>query len=212
MKKAINEPIVLSGRVYFEGFLAEVAGFAAPSTTLVGDIRMHNVNKPGKRSRFGQTVEFSGFYSASVYDGKRWRRLLLRRHAAVDASYVGAIARRDKAHACRSHLLTLSGRTAVWVKDDSGYEVTYSTQSTVSKAASKAPAQAPAVAKAPQPAAASKPAAEAAAPVVEAAAVAEATASVAEVKTVPCSQCPALKKRRVRRRKPNPNQMELFQS
>lgn len=181
MKKAINEPIVLSGRVYLEGFLAEVAGFAAPSTTLVGDIRMHNVNKPGKRSRFGQTVEFSGFYSASVYDGKRWRRLLLRRHAAVDASYVGAIARRDKAVACRSHLLTLGGRTAVWVKEDSGYEVTY-------KSAAPKP-----VAEAPKP-------------------VAEAPKPVAAEEKLPCPQCPALKKRRVRRRKPNPNQMELFKS
>lgn len=187
MKKAINEPIVLSGRVYFEGFLAEVAGFAAPSTTLVGDIRMHNVNKPGKRSRFGQTVEFSGFYSASVYDGKRWRRLLLRRHAAVDASYVGAIARRDKAVACRSHLITLAGRKAVWVKEDSGYEVTYKSAETKAAAAPKPVAEAP------------KP-------------VAEVPKPVAEAKSLPCPQCPALKKRRVRRRKPNPNQMELFKS
>lgn len=201
MKKAINEPIVLSGRVYFEGFLAEVAGFAAPSSTLVGDIRMHNVNKPGKRSRFGQTVEFSGFYSASVYDGKRWRRLLLRRHAAVDASYVGAIARRDKAVSCRAHLLTLAGRTAVWVKEDSGYEVTYKSATPKSAVAAPSPAAA-----APKPAVTAKaPVADAPQPVVTE------KAPVADAK-LPCPQCPALKKRRVRRRKPNPNQMELFKS
>lgn len=126
-KKATNEPIVLSGRVYFEGFLAEVAGSALPSAEklLRGDLRLHNVNKPGSRARFGETVEFSGFFSGSVFDGKKWRRLLMRQHAAVDASYVGTIARRDKAQACKRHLATLAGKTAVWVEKDSGYAVTY---------------------------------------------------------------------------------------
>lgn len=135
-KKRTCEPIQLSGRVYFKGFLAEIAGSPLPATVLTGDIRLHNVPKSGSRPRYGQTVEFAGFFSASVYDGKTWRRLLMRKHAAVDATYIGVIERRDKAYACRRHLISLGGKTASWVESDAGYEVVYQTaSSTVHKEA-----------------------------------------------------------------------------
>ena len=57
-KTALNEPIVLSGRVYLAGFLAqEVSGFDLPATLRAGDIKLHNVPKAGKRQRYGQAVE-----------------------------------------------------------------------------------------------------------------------------------------------------------
>lgn len=215
MKKQPNQPIVLSGRVFFDGFLAEVteagrtAGASAPAVLLPGDIKLHNVNKGGTRPRFGQDVSFDGFISAGVYDGKRFRRLLLRQHAAVDASYQGAIARRDKAHACRRHLLNLAGKCAVWVDKDSGYTVTYKDNSSRPAVVKTAPA-----ADKPAPAANSpatdkqhKPAAASAivAPVV----VTTSTAAAADKPAAtPAVHKPV--KRRIRRRKVNPNQLDMF--
>ena len=127
MKKApkLPEPIVLSGRVYLDGFLAEEAGFALALRLLVGDIKLHKVNKGGSRERFGQTYKYEGFFAAGIWDGKRWRRLLLRRKAAVDATFVGLVEMRSKARACVLQLRTLAAKKAVWVADDSGFEVTW---------------------------------------------------------------------------------------
>ena len=91
-KPALNEPIVLSGRVYLAGFLAqEVSGFDLPATLRAGDIKLHNVPKAGKRQRYGQSVEFSGFFAASIWNGKRFCRLLMRKKAAMDATYMGIV-------------------------------------------------------------------------------------------------------------------------
>lgn len=211
MKKQPNQPIVLSGRVFFDGFLAEVteagrtAGASAPAVLLPGDIKLHNVNKGGTRQRFGQDVSFDGFISAGVYDGKRFRRLLLRQHAAVDASYQGAIARRDKAHACRRHLLNLGGKCAVWVDKDSGYMVTYKDNSSRPVAVKPAPVAADVTDKATTTASAS------AIPSVSGAPAAVTTSTtIAADKPVatPTGHKPV--KRRTRRRKVNPNQLDMF--
>ena len=204
-KKATNEPIVLSGRVYFEGFLAEVAGSALPSAEklLRGDLRLHNVNKPGSRARFGETVEFSGFFSGSVFDGKKWRRLLMRQHAAVDASYVGTIARRDKAQACKRHLATLAGKTAVWVEKDSGYAVTYADN----RAGTTVKTAADGVATT-QPSTADAQVDGAGAETVVTRTVKTVTTRTVKTVTTTCKSAAA--KPRRRRRKENPNQMKLF--
>ncbi|MBK7747840.1 MAG: hypothetical protein IPI39_11375 [Candidatus Obscuribacter sp.] len=212
MKKQPNQPIVLSGRVFFDGFLAEVteagrtAGASRPAVLLPGDIKLHNVNKGGTRPRFGQDVSFDGFISAGVYDGKCFRRLLLRQHAAVDASYQGAIARRDKAHACRRHLLNLGGKCAVWVDKDSGYIVTYKDNS--SRPVTDKPAPAAANPAAVQP---TTTAAASAIPSVDMAPVAVTTSTTAAVdKPAATPDVHKPVKRRTRRRKVNPNQLDMF--
>lgn len=212
MKKQPNQPIVLSGRVFFDGFLAEVteagrtAGASAPAVLLPGDIKLHNVNKGGTRPRFGQDVSFDGFISAGVYDGKRFRRLLLRQHAAVDASYQGAIARRDKAHACRRHLLNLGGKCAVWVDKDSGYTVTYKDNSSRPAAVKSAPvADSATTVKATTPATTSDIPGVSGAP---AAVTTSTTAAADKPVATPTGHKPV--KRRTRRRKVNPNQLDMF--
>lgn len=160
-KPALNEPIVLSGRVYLAGFLAqEVSGFDLPATLRAGDIKLHNVPKAGKRQRYGQAVEFSGFFAASIWNGKRFCRLLMRKKAAMDATYMGIVELRSKARTCAVDLRRLSALQAVWVAADHGYEVTYNASShplshTTPQATSQ-PAAKPVVAKT----AAEKPAAE----------------------------------------------------
>ncbi len=125
-KIAQNEPIVLSGRVYLAGFLAEeVAGFDLPATLRAGDIKLHNVPKAGTRQRYGQNVVFTGFFAASIWNGKRFCRLLMRKKAAMDATYVGIVELRSKARTCAFDLKRLIAREAVWVAADHGYEVTY---------------------------------------------------------------------------------------
>jgi len=129
-KPALNEPIVLSGRVYLAGFLAqEVSGFDLPATLRAGDIKLHNVPKAGKRQRYGQSVEFSGFFAASIWNGKRFCRLLMRKKAAMDATYMGIVELRSKARTCAIDLRRLSALQAVWVAADHGYEVTYNASS-----------------------------------------------------------------------------------
>jgi hypothetical protein len=129
-KPALNEPIVLSGRVYLAGFLAqEVSGFDLPATLRAGDIKLHNVPKAGKRQRYGQSVEFSGFFAASIWNGKRFCRLLMRKKAAMDATYMGIVELRSKARTCVIDLRRLSALQAVWVAADHGYEVTYNASS-----------------------------------------------------------------------------------
>ncbi|MDR3616610.1 MAG: hypothetical protein P4L53_23825 [Candidatus Obscuribacterales bacterium] len=119
-----NEPIVLSGSVFLDGILAEDNPRARmPARLEVGDIRLHNVNKPGERPRFGEKVTFSGFIVASVWNGKKFRRFLLRKRGAIEPTYVGPAARRERAVALMSHLSTLVRRQAFWYSQDSGYEV-----------------------------------------------------------------------------------------
>jgi hypothetical protein len=119
-----NEPIVLSGSVFLNGILAEDNPRAGmPAKLEVGDIRLHNVNKLGERPRFGEKVTFSGFIVASVWNGKKFRKLLLRKRGAVESTYEGPVARRERAIALMRHLATLVRRQAVWFPQDSGYEV-----------------------------------------------------------------------------------------
>lgn len=165
-KPALNEPIILSGRVYLAGFLSqEVSGFDLPATLRAGDIKLHNVPKAGKRQRYGQSVEFSGFFAASIWNGKRFCRLLMRKKAAMDATYMGIVELRSKARTCVIDLRRLSALQAVWVADDHGYEVTYNASShplshTAPQATSQSAAK-PVVAKsAADKTAAEKPAAE----------------------------------------------------
>ncbi|CAN5146920.1 hypothetical protein BH11CYA1_BH11CYA1_28260 [soil metagenome] len=129
-KPALKEPIVLSGRVYLAGFLAdEVSGFDLPAVLRAGDIKLHNVPKAGKLQRYGQPVEFSGFFAASIWNGKRFCRLLMRKKAAMDATYMGIVELRSKARTCAVDLRRLMALQAVWVAADHGYEVTYNASS-----------------------------------------------------------------------------------
>lgn len=165
-KPALNEPIVLSGRVYLAGFLAqEVSGFDLPATLRAGDIKLHNVPKAGKRQRYGQAVEFSGFFAASIWNGKRFCRLLMRKKAAMDATYMGIVELRSKARTCAIDLRRLSALQAVWVAADHGYEVTYNASShplshTTPPATSQAATKAVVAKSAAEEPAAEKPAAE----------------------------------------------------
>ncbi len=197
--KVKNEPIVLSGRVYLDGILADdLSSLALPAKLLVGDIKLHNVLKQGSRSRFGQTVSFSGFIVANVYDGKSFRRLLLRKLGAVESTYIGPVERRERSANIVRHLRTLVRRQAVWFAKDHGYEVTrYMVAAT-----------------APAPQADVKPVV--AKPAVEAKAVAApvtaAPATVAarqERSSAPTHTRVAVKRRR-RKSKVDPNQMALF--
>ena len=123
-----NEPIVLSGRVYLDGILADdLPSLAPPARWMVGDIKLHNVRKAGERPRFGQTVNFAGFIVANVYDGKKFRRLLLRKLGAVESTYVGPVGRREVSASVVRYLRTLVRRQAVWFEQDHGYEVTRNT-------------------------------------------------------------------------------------
>jgi hypothetical protein len=117
---------VLSGRVYLDGFAVEqVNRFHLPAELRRGDIRLHNVNRPGQRPRFGGVVSFAGFLSACVWDGKGWRKLLLRKKAAMEATHTGVVEMRQRAVECVGALTRLVGWTAVWFAKDSGYEVDY---------------------------------------------------------------------------------------
>jgi hypothetical protein len=154
--KPKNEPIVLSGSVFLDGILAEDYPRARmPAELAVGDIRLNNVNKRGERLRFGETVTYSGFIVANVYDGKRFRRLLLRKLGAVESTYVGPAARRERAVALMRHLATLVRRQAFWFAQDSGYAVPRNgaavhANTTATAAATKPASTAAAVAPAPQ--------------------------------------------------------------
>ncbi len=127
-----NGPIVLSGRVYLDGILSDdLPSLALPAKLMVGDIKLHNVRKGGNRPRFGQTVSFAGFIVANVYDGKRFRRLLLRKLGAVESTYVGPVGRREVSANVVRYLRTLVRRQAVWFDQDHGYQVTRNTVATV---------------------------------------------------------------------------------
>lgn len=121
--KAPPEPIVLTGRVFLDGFLAQEVGYPLPVLLKPGDLKLHRVAKAGNLQRYGQTVHYSGFLVGSVYDGKRWRRLLLRQKAAVDATYMGLVDMREKAYRAVGYLKRLAGAKAYFVEKDSGFEV-----------------------------------------------------------------------------------------
>ncbi|MBU6452461.1 MAG: hypothetical protein KGS72_11820 [Cyanobacteria bacterium REEB67] len=148
-----NEPIVLSGSVFLDGILAEdIPRARMPARLNVGDIRLHNVNKPGERPRFGEKVTFSGFIVAGIWDGKKFRRLLLRKLGAVESTYVGPVARRERSMVVLRYLSTLVRRQAVWFAEDSGYEVTRTVVTTSSApAADVAPVVASVKAEEPAP-------------------------------------------------------------
>jgi len=208
--KSKNEPIVLSGRVYLDGILAQDnAHFALPAVLMVGDIKLHNVNREGKRQRFGQTISYTGFIVANVYDGKRFRKLLLRKLAAVESTHTGPVARREAASAVARHLRTLVRREAVWFANDSGYEVT---RVVVQDLAPK-PATAPAAAvekKAPVDADLPKTVAPVAVEKTVPVAVGGAEVSVTVNVSVNVGPACPNKVRRSRRGKQNDNQLELF--
>lgn len=121
--KAQPEPIVLTGRVFLDGFLAQEVGYPLPVVLKPGDLKLHRVAKAGSLQRYGQTVHYSGFLVGSVYDGKRWRRLLLRQKAAVDATYMGLVDMRDKAYRAVGYLKRLAAEKAYFVEKESGFEV-----------------------------------------------------------------------------------------
>jgi hypothetical protein len=121
--KALPEPIVLTGRVFLDGFLAQEVGYPLPALVKLGDLKLHRVAKAGNLQRYGQTVHYSGFLVCSVYDGKRWRRLLLRQRAAVDATYMGLVDMRDKAYRAVGYLKRLATEKAYFMEKESGFEV-----------------------------------------------------------------------------------------
>ncbi|MBS1992990.1 MAG: hypothetical protein JSS83_20875 [Cyanobacteria bacterium SZAS LIN-3] len=191
--KSKNEPIVLSGRVYLDGILAEDNfQLALPAKLVAGDIKLHNVNREGRRQRYGQTITFTGFIVATVYDGKRFRRLLLRKLGAVESTHTGVVQRRETASSMVRYLRTLVRRQAVWFAADHGFEVTRTV-----------------VAEAPvAPAAAEK---TVAAPAAVEKSGAEVAAKPAVTAPVPANHGHSLVTRKRRSRRPvNSNQLELF--
>ena len=122
MKKT-NEPILLSGRTFTGGLLAsDRPDLSVPVKPLSGDLKLVAVNseRAGKSART-RLQHYTGFFSAFVHDGKRWRKFNLRAGAAVAATYVSNGDRKDKLEKALSHLRTLRGRTSVWGQE--GYEV-----------------------------------------------------------------------------------------
>lgn len=75
-----NAPIVLSGRIYVDKFLAlKRKDLALPESDLVrGDIKINCLNKD---------ADNAGFLTAYLFDGKGWRKFSLRDKAAVAAQY-----------------------------------------------------------------------------------------------------------------------------
>lgn len=75
-----NAPIVLSGRIYVDKFLAlKREDLALPDSGLArGDIKINCVNKD---------ADNAGFLTAYIHDGKGWRKFSLRDKAAVAAQY-----------------------------------------------------------------------------------------------------------------------------
>jgi hypothetical protein len=195
--KVKNEPIVLSGRVYLDGILADdLSHLALPARLMVGDIKLHNVPKSGNRPRFGQTVTFSGFIVANVYDGKRFRRLLLRKLGAVESTYVGPVERRERSANIVRYLRTLVRRQAIWFAADSGYEVT---RNTVAQEPQQAPQPVTAV-PAPQGKTESR-------PVSTAPVNAAPTSASTHIRTIVPTRTV---KRRTRAKKHDANQLPLF--
>src|SRR4030095_9911634 len=122
MKKT-NEPILLSGLTFTGGLLSsDRPDLSVPVKPLSGDLKLVAVNseRAGKSAR-ARLQHYTGFFSAFVYDGKRWRKFNLRAGAAVVATYVSNGDRKDKLEKALSHLRTLRGRTSVWGQE--GYEV-----------------------------------------------------------------------------------------
>lgn len=122
MKKN-NEPILLSGRTFTGGLLAiDRPDLSVPVKPLSGDLKLVAVNseRAGKRQR-ERVQNYTGFFSAFVYDGKRWRKFNLRAGAAVGCTYVSNGDRKDKLEKALTHLRTLRGRTSVW--GEKAYEV-----------------------------------------------------------------------------------------
>lgn len=111
--KTANEPIVLSGRVYFAALLACELSPGLPERPQRGDVKLINVER-GK-------VWFIRAYVAE--DGKRWRNLALRKEAAVPATYTSRPGCFERGRAVRQHLLTLRGLKATWSTDGETYEV-----------------------------------------------------------------------------------------
>ena len=141
-----NQPIVLSGVVFLEGILAEDSPqYRRPARVDIGDIKLHHVNKEGARSRFGQQINFAGFIVANIYDGKRFRKFLLRKRAAIESTHLGPVERRDRAQSVMAHMKTLVRRQAIWSVDGKGYEVGYNSPQTALPAPQKQEDKAPAV-------------------------------------------------------------------
>jgi hypothetical protein len=208
--KVKNEPIVLSGRVYLDGILADdLSHLALPAKLLVGDIKLHNVLKSGSRPRFGQTVSFSGFIVANVYDGKSFRRLLLRKLGAVESTYVGPVQRRERSATIVRYLRTLVRRQAVWFATDHGYEVTRNTVAPATQPESKAasqPVTAAPVSPAAQPVAPAKAVSQ---PVATAPVTPATTVATTHERTSVHTRVP-VRRRRSRGRKVDENQLPLF--
>jgi hypothetical protein len=121
--KQNNEPILLSGRVSAGGLLGyDRPDLAVPDAPGSGDLKLVAVSseRAGKGQR-ARLQHYTGFFSACVFDGKRWRKFNLRAGAAVNATYVSNGDRKDKLSRAVTHLKTLRGRTAVWGQE--GYEV-----------------------------------------------------------------------------------------
>jgi hypothetical protein len=202
--KVKNGPIVLSGRVFLAGILGDdLPHFALPAKYLVGDIKVHNVNKNGERKRYGQTIRYSGFMVANVFDGKGFRRLLLRKRAAVESTYLGTVERRERSGNIVRFLRTLIRLESVWFVNDSGYEVTSKMVAQDPQSVSKPTAE--------NPVAARKTEAQ---PVTVAPAAAAKTEPVAPAKTAPTTHGRTVAKMTVRRRrrakKVDENQLTLF--
>jgi hypothetical protein len=212
MKKQPNQPIVLSGRVFFDGFLAEVteagrtAGASRPAVLLPGDIKLHNVNKGGTRPRFGQDVSFDGFISAGVYDGKRFGVCCCvstpLSMPAIRAPSLVATRLTPAADTCSTWAASaLSG----WTRTAAIRSPTRTTAPVLLRSTCSCRGQPTAAEKPTTPAAVSAAVDLSPAPV----AVATSTTTAAD-KPVATPAVHKPVKRRTRRRKVNPNQLDMF--
>ncbi len=117
-------PIVLSGRILTGGLLGcDRPDLKAQARQCrLGDIKLVAVSaEKAGAARKVALKDYTGFFTATVFDGKRWRKFNLRAGAAVVARYVSNGDRQSKLKDALAKLSTLKDRTSVWA--DKGYEV-----------------------------------------------------------------------------------------
>lgn len=202
-----KEPIVLTGRTFVTGALADTF----PSRELVqrnakvGDMKLWCHLKPGARV-------WSGVFRSAVFDGKKWHTFRLNVVADSDVRYDTLDERPAKARRCFDAIAQLKGQIAR-VRQDGTWGCTFTMKAPAAAAPAKTPAPAPAQTTTPV-AAQTTPAPV---PVKTATPAPALTATPAPAQAARVSQTPptaahtrATQPRRRRKKQPDPNQLTLF--
>lgn len=112
-------PVVLTGRVYVHGALAdEFPSQRCPAKPSPGILRIHaHLDQSGRerRARGHTAAGYSGVIRASLFDGKAWRKFMLARETQVDQRTFAQFShRRDTARSVLRVLGLLKGKTCIY--------------------------------------------------------------------------------------------------